>query len=98
MVTGLQQNNLLPVLHHERRIEAWRVDEDVERLFCQSQPHRRNAQHFRGEFELLREQFVGRRNIADQADRLGALGLQEAAGEQQFRCDRKAYQPGQQVT
>jgi hypothetical protein len=97
MVMCLQENNLLPVLHHERSIEARRVDEHVERLFRQPQPLRRGAQHLRSEFQSLLEQRVSGSDIADEADRFGALGLEEAAREQQLRGDGKADQPGQQV-
>ena len=55
VVVCFQQHHLLPVFHHERRIQARGVDQDVEGLLCQSQSHGRNTQHFGGEFEPRRE-------------------------------------------
>ena len=98
MVMRLEQDYLLAILHHECRIEARRIYEDVQRLFGQSQPHRRNPQHLRGKFHSLREQFVGGNNIADQADCLGAVGLEEAACEQQLGGDGETNQPRQEIT
>ena len=84
MIAGFEQNDLLTILDHQRRIDAGSVDQGVQCLIGQAQTHRRGAGHFGGECEAGLEQFVVGNDVADESHGFGPIRIEKSPGQQQL--------------